>query len=40
VAAWLKGWWGVLGRAHYTLVALAAVVVLAVGLRYNLVWPL
>lgn len=40
VAAWLKGWWGLLGRAHYTVVALAAVVVLAVGLRYNLVWPL
>jgi hypothetical protein len=40
VAAWLRGWWGVLGRAHYTAVALAAVVVLAVGLQYNLVWPL
>jgi CubicO group peptidase (beta-lactamase class C family) len=40
VVAWRKGWWGLLARAHYTAVALAAVTVVAVGLRYNLVWPL
>jgi hypothetical protein len=40
VVAWRQRWWGVLGRLHYCAVALAAVVVVAVGVRYNLVWLL
>lgn len=36
--AWRRGWWTVLGRAHYTAVATALVAFLAVAYHYNLVW--
>jgi CubicO group peptidase (beta-lactamase class C family) len=38
--AWRKGWWGLLGRIHYTAVAAAAMVFVGAGVQYNLVWPL
>jgi hypothetical protein len=28
IVAWRKGWWGLVGRLHYTLVALAALAIL------------
>lgn len=37
VLAWRRGWWSVLGRSHFTAVAAALVVFLAVAHHYNLV---
>ncbi|WP_225443493.1 serine hydrolase domain-containing protein [Lolliginicoccus lacisalsi] len=38
VLAWKHGWWSTLGRAHYSLVALAAIVFVSLGWTYNLMW--
>ncbi|MFC7646699.1 hypothetical protein ACFQX6_43715 [Streptosporangium lutulentum] len=37
VAAWWKGWWGLLGRLSYTLIALTGVAFFKVVMIYNLV---
>ncbi|WP_278312450.1 serine hydrolase domain-containing protein [Lolliginicoccus levis] len=38
VVAWQRGWWSAVGRAHYSLVALAAIVFVSLGWNYNLMW--
>lgn len=40
VMAWSDRWWSVLGRIHYSLIALAGMVVLVLGVYYRLFWPL
>ncbi|MBR8743578.1 serine hydrolase [Nocardiopsis sp. MG754419] len=40
VRAWREGWWGPVRRVHYSLIPLAAAVVVAVAFHYHLVWPL
>ncbi|MBQ1083467.1 beta-lactamase family protein [Nocardiopsis sp. B62] len=39
VTAWVRGWWGPVRRVHYSLLPVAALVVVAVGAQYGLVWP-
>ncbi|GAA1118569.1 serine hydrolase domain-containing protein [Nocardiopsis metallicus] len=36
---WGEGWWGRIRRVHYSLLPLAALAVIAVGVQYGLVWP-
>ena len=38
VTAWVRGWWGPVGRIHYSLLPLAAIAVIAVGGTYGFVW--
>lgn len=38
VTAWVRGWWGPVRRVHYTLLPLAAFVVIALGASYGFVW--
>ena len=38
VASWRGRWWSVVGRLHYSLVALAALAMVVVGGYYRLVW--
>ncbi|MFF2074954.1 serine hydrolase domain-containing protein [Kitasatospora sp. NPDC058162] len=37
VVAWVRGWWGVFGRLHYTVVAVAAVLFLLLAGGYDLI---
>ncbi|WP_017601261.1 serine hydrolase domain-containing protein [Nocardiopsis lucentensis] len=38
--AWRRGWWSAAWRVHHTLVTVAALFVVLIGVRYHLVWPL
>lgn len=40
VMAWAGRWWSVLGRIHYSLIALAGPALVAFGVYYRLLWPL
>lgn len=40
VRAWRESWWGPVRRVHYSLVPVAAFAVVAVAVRYHLIWPL